>query len=74
MNFYLKSENNIKNKRKDMMIMTDRIKLTVFIAVAAMAAVIAIACISSGGIYKNHSGKGTFVYEPIEETETWMFI
>ena len=53
--------------------MTDRIKLTIFIALAAMA-IIAVIFVSTGNLYKNPSGKGTFVYEPVEENEAWMFI
>lgn len=62
-----------KNKRRDLITMTDRIKLTIFIALAAMA-IIAVFFVSTGSLYKNPSGKGTFVYEPVEEKEAWMFI
>lgn len=54
--------------------MTGRIKTAVIMMLVAMIFVFVFAYHSSHNLYKNPAAKGTFVFETLEEQESWMFI
>jgi len=54
--------------------MTGRVKLTILIAFFAAVFAAAFIYMSSRDLYKDPSQRGTFVFERIDDTETWSFI